>query len=121
MTRMSKDAVKISCDPFGNYAITEIITRWPKPVCAPIFDSLRKNMSELCNQKYSSNVLEKCFEFAPDDVRSQYINELIVCERLPNLIKNSYGNYVIQKSLEVAKGEEKEQLIQAIQKCIPAI
>jgi hypothetical protein len=40
-------------------------------------------------------VLEKCFEFAPDEVRAQYITDLVMCERLPNLIKNSYGNYVI--------------------------
>jgi hypothetical protein len=48
MQKISKDAVRISCDPFGNYAITEILTRWPKHVCMPIFDQLRKNISELC-------------------------------------------------------------------------
>lgn len=87
--------MKIACDPFGNYAITEIITRWPKSVCRPIFDALRSHLSELCIQKYSSNVLERCFEFAPDEVRSQYIAELVSCECLPSLIKNSFGNYVI--------------------------
>jgi len=66
---MSKDAVNISCDPFGNYAITEIITRWPES-CGGIFEHLRQNLSELCNQKYSSNVLEKCFEYAPEQIRS---------------------------------------------------
>jgi hypothetical protein len=87
----------------------------------PIFEQLRKNLTELCTQKYSSNVLEKCFEFAPDDVRAQFIDELVMCERLPNLIKNSFGNYVIQKSLDMAQGTEREHLTQAIQKCIPLI
>ena len=41
MQRMSKDVVKISCDPYGNYAVTEIITNWPNDVCQPIFESLR--------------------------------------------------------------------------------
>lgn len=121
MEKMSREAVAIACDPFGNYAITEIITRWPKHVCAPIFESLRSYLSELCIQKYSSNVLEKCFEYAPAEVRSQYITELVYCDRLPNLIKNSFGNYVIQKSLRVAEGSERDSLVTAIQKCIPAI
>jgi len=47
--------------------------------------------------------------------------ELVSCERLPNLIKNSFGNYVIQKSLDVADGPEKEELVMAIKNCIPFI
>ena len=114
MDKMSKNAVAIACDPFGNYAITEIITRWPKQVCAPIFEALRSHLSELCIQKYSSNVLENCFERAPDEVRSQYVMELVHCERLPNLIKNGFGNYVIQKSLKVVQGAERDSLVEAI-------
>lgn len=95
MSKIRDKVVEIACDPFGNYAITEIITRWPKSVCEPIFESLRSHISELCIQKYSSNVLERCLEYAPDETRSQYITELALCDRLPALIKNSFGNYVI--------------------------
>lgn len=31
------------------------------------------------------------------------------------LIKNSYGNYVVQKSLKLSKGNDKKMLIQSIQ------
>jgi len=95
MSKIREKVVDIACDPFGNYAITEIITTWPKSVCEPIFESLRSHIAELCIQKYSSPVLERCLEFAPDDTRSQYITELVLCDRLPTLIKNSYVNYVI--------------------------
>ena len=36
-------------------------------------------------------------------------------------IRNSYGNYVIQKALRISQGKDKDVLIQAIQKCIPEI
>ncbi len=73
MAKISPAAIDITCDPFGNYAVTEIITNWPQSVCAPIYEALRSNLSELCIQKYSSNVLERCFEQAPEPVRSQFV------------------------------------------------
>jgi hypothetical protein len=121
MSKITEDALKIVCDPFGNYAITEIISWWPPAVCQPIFQFLKGNIYELCKKKYSSPVIEKCIEFAPAEVRSQYLMELVNCERLANLITNSFGNYVIQKSLKIAQGSEKDALIAAIQKSIPAI
>lgn len=48
MAKISPAAIDIACDPFGNYAVTEIITNWPQSVCAPIYQALRSNISELC-------------------------------------------------------------------------
>lgn len=30
----------IASDQYGNYAITEMIKRWSKEICAPIFETL---------------------------------------------------------------------------------
>lgn len=59
-----RDAVTNAQNPYGNYAITEIIINWPKTVCEPIFLAFRGHLSELSNFKYSSPVIEKCLEFA---------------------------------------------------------
>ena len=37
------------------------------------------------------------------------------------LIRNSYGNYVVQKALKIGLGKDKQGLINAIQRCIPSI
>jgi len=37
------------------------------------------------------------------------------------LIRNSYGNYVVQSALKLAVGEDKERMVQAIQKNTPQI
>ena len=37
------------------------------------------------------------------------------------LIRNSYGNYVIQRSLKVSSGKDLEQLLQAITNKLPEI
>jgi hypothetical protein len=38
----------LAYDPFGNFAISEMIKRWSKDICAPIFESLKNHLSELC-------------------------------------------------------------------------
>ncbi len=54
-------------------------------------------------------------------MKAAYIAELTESEQLICLIKNQYGNYVIQKALAVSFGEEKKQLLFAIEKCSPLI
>lgn len=103
-------------DPYGNYAVTDMISSWPLNMCDKIFKSINQKLNELCTQKYSSNVVERCLELAPEPVKIAYINELTESEQLDNLIKNQYGNYVIQKALVVSSGEPKKQLLAAIEK-----
>jgi hypothetical protein len=51
--------------------------------------------------------------------RSEYIHELSGSERLLNLIKNGFGNYVVQSTLKIAEpGPDKDLLIEAIKTCI---
>ena len=69
MQILEKDLLKIICDPYGNYAVTELITRWPNNVCKPIFCSMKGSLYELCKKKYSSPVVEKCIEHAPANIR----------------------------------------------------
>lgn len=119
MKKVAENAIKIATDPFGNYAITEIVTQWPTDVCDPIFNAIKSHLVDLCNQKYSSNVVECCFKLAPMHTRSEYIHELSGSERLLNLIKNGFGNYVVQSTLKIAEpGPDKDLLIEAIKTCI---
>jgi len=46
-------------------------------------------------QKCSSNVIDRCIQNSSEDQLKAIMNELINCERLTNLIMNSYGNFVV--------------------------
>ena len=52
-------------------------------------------------------------------MRQVYIEEICKYEKLSNLIRDSFGNYVMQTALKVAQKVEKQKLIAAIQKHIP--
>lgn len=104
MSRISKDIMHLVCHPFGNYAITQIVTNWPNKTKQIIFKALKNKLYELSMQKYSSNVIENCLERSDPQTRSEFIIEISNSDKLANLIKHSYGNYVVQKALKIAQG-----------------
>lgn len=104
MSRISKDIMHLVCHPFGNYAITQIVTNWPNKTKQLIFKALKNKLYELSMQKYSSNVIENCLERSDPQTRSEFIVEISNSDKLANLIKHSYGNYVVQKALKIAQG-----------------
>jgi hypothetical protein len=69
-------------------------------------------------QKYSSNVIEKCFEKSHEIVLSKYVEEISQYSRVIELMKHSYGNYVVQKVLKISQGTTKHMFIYAIMKNI---
>lgn len=92
---------------FGNQVIQTVITSWSD--ISEIFLLIRNNMCALSNGKYSSNVIEKCIERS-DEILSEYIKELNKNDMIGEVMKNSFGNYVIQKALKIAKGINEREL-----------
>jgi len=114
MSRISKEILHLVCHPFGNYAITEMITNWPNKVNQTIFKALKSKLNELSMQKYSSNVIEVCLERSDSQTRSDFIVEISNSDKIANLIKHSFGNYVVQKALKISLGTDHQILASAI-------
>jgi len=72
-------------------------------------------------QKYSSNVVEKCLQKASKDAKAKLILEFCSAEKLASVIRNSFGNYVMQTALQQSGKELKAELMSAIEKSIPQI
>jgi hypothetical protein len=56
----------------------------------------------LCNlhTRFSSNVVEKCIRVADGEIRKVLVAEVLNRSRLEKLLRDSYGNYVIQTILD---------------------
>lgn len=65
-------------------------------------------------QKYSAQVIDRCFEQIKDEFINSFINEIIKNNRVIDLIKNNIGNSIIQKTLKVASDEYRLKLIQYV-------
>lgn len=113
-------------DAYGNYVIQHMLEHGRKEDKQRIIQTIRANIAEFSREKYSSNVVEKCFEIsttgehADTDLiqqeRASLLNTVLeVPEVLYTLCTNTYGNYVVQRIMENARGEmELQSLFQAI-------
>ena len=52
------------------------------------------------DSRFSSNVVEKCIRVADSEVRKNLVGEVLNRSRLEKLLRDSYGNYVIQTILD---------------------
>jgi len=76
---------------------------------------LKGHYPRLSQQKFSSNVVEKCLRVGDAQLRSAIISELMAEGTISSLLQDSFGNYVMQNVLYVANEQQKRLLIQRIQ------
>lgn len=68
---------------------------------------------------YFSNAVEKCLAYGNASQRKEIIEEIISKDDQTNdsllaMVKDKYGNYVVQKMIEVADNKIKENIIKRI-------
>lgn len=59
---ITRNSLEIVQNPFGNYVIQHILDEWGAEVAKDIINVIINNMISLSMQKFSSNVVEKCFD-----------------------------------------------------------
>jgi hypothetical protein len=106
---LTEDCIEIIQNPFGNYIIQYTLDLWGADTCSNLLQVIEQNLVLLSMQKYSSNVVEKCFDMISAVKRSKWINELFHLNRIMCLIKNKYGNYVLQKAVQMMSFSEKSE------------
>jgi hypothetical protein len=62
LDQINKNALEIVQNPFGNYIIQHILDEWGAECAKGIIDVIIVNIISLSMQKFSSNVVEKCFD-----------------------------------------------------------
>ena len=87
---------------FGNYVYQSIILLNDVETIKKILEIIKHKIIFLCNEKYSSNVIEKLLEIQNKNIVNNIIDKLSNNEqKIMELITNKYGNYIIQKILSV--------------------
>lgn len=101
-------------NPFGNYAIQTAVDVWKEENIMPIIKQFFNKLSNLSMQKFSSNVVEKFLQKGGETIITKYIDEISINNRIVDLMKNNYGNYVVQKALKLANNAGKNKLVEVI-------
>ncbi len=108
-------------DQFGNYVIQSVLLLKDKNACSAIALKICDNVPYYSKHRYSSNVVEKCFDYCGEEEKKMFVEKLSPPEILAELILDDHGNYVIQKALQCADGRTKENMLKNIIPLIPKI
>ena len=120
--KINQNLNKLINNKYGNYSVQAIINalKDEKKLIEPIYLYISNNIVELSNQKYSSNVVDT-FIMKKDEFSKQIINEIIKNNQIKEMIKDQYGNYVIQKAMSISNSETLNKIIQQIKPVIPEL
>ena len=119
--KLIDNCVVLIIDQYGNYVIQSILFLSNNEYSSCIVLILAENAAYYSKHKYSSNVIEKCFDFCGKREKNILIEKLSKPEIISELILDEHGNYVIQKALYYADYDKKEEILNCIKPLIPKI
>ena len=105
---VKENALQLISHPYGNFVIQVVVDCWNDYndiLC--LFD---KKYYSLSLEKYASNVVERCIE-KDENILNNYIEEIININKIFEVMKSNYGNYVIQKAIKLSRGDYKQKLV----------
>jgi len=80
----------------------------------------------MSQHKFASNVVEKLLQFSDAETRARILDEVTGNQpsgapSVLDMMRDAYGNYVVQKALDVCEGVDRARLIAAIREHLPAV
>lgn len=114
-------------DQYGNYVIQHVVEHGTIEERAVIMDLVQAEVVQLSQHKFASNVVERCLQHGSLEEREILIEILIVGEGSPNssplnhLVRDQFGNYVVQRVLDVARPPQRERVVTILRAQVPAI
>ncbi|XP_058099325.1 pumilio homolog 2-like isoform X2 [Magnolia sinica] len=105
-------------DQYGNYVIQHVLERGKSHERSSIIKKLAGQIVQMSQQKFASNVVEKCLTFGGPMERQILVNEMLGStdenEPLQAMMKDQFANYVVQKVLETCDDQQRELILSRI-------
>lgn len=125
LTRLFKQVARLTMklveNQYGNYCVQSVLDVAPPGVRTNIKVKMEGKYMRLSKQKFSSNVVEKCLKASSSHWRTIIIRELIAQPAVSELLRDRYGNYVLQTALAVANGNQVQEILRSITPYLPSL
>ncbi|KAI1265148.1 ARM repeat-containing protein [Xylariaceae sp. FL1019] len=120
MNDLHAHAPRLVVDQYGNYVIQHIIEKGKPEDRAKIIRYVIQKLVLLSKHKYASNVVEKCIKFGTVEDKRTFLTILTTNPEeeptiLQMMMKDQFGNYVIQKLIECLKGSDKDAFMASVE------
>jgi len=125
LTRLFKQVARLTMklveNQYGNYVIQSVLDVAPPGVRTNIKVKMEGKYMRLSKQKFSSNVVERCLKQSSTHWRTIIIRELIAQPAVSELLRDRYGNYVLQTALAVANAQQVQEILRSITPYLPSL
>ena len=112
--KLIEDSKLLIIDQFGNYVIQTILLMGDKKYGNKLAEKISSNIVFYAKHKYSSNVVEKCFDYCDGVYLKNLMNNVQIKENLINLMLDEHGNYVVQKVLSLCNLKKQKAMLSII-------
>ncbi len=127
MVEIMADIPNLIKDQYGNYVIQHVVEHGTQQERSVIMNLVRGEVCQLSQHKFASNVVERCLQFGSAAEREVLVEILTVGDGPPNpsplnhLVRDQFGNYVVQRVLDVARPAQRDRVANILKAQVPAI
>ena len=114
LDKLVENCLLLIIDQFGNYVIQSILLMGNKNYGNKLAEKISENVVYYAKHKYSSNVVEKCFDYCDGNYRMNLMVNVQKKENLIELILDEHGNYVVQKVLLLSPPATQKKMLKLI-------
>lgn len=118
MDEIMQNVCMLAQDQYGNYVIQHVLEHGKPEERSAIIHKLAGQIVKMSQQKFASNVVEKCLTFGGPEERQLLVKEMLGStdenEPLQAMMKDPFGNYVVQKVLEICDDQSLELILSRI-------
>ncbi|KAK8531834.1 hypothetical protein V6N12_053294 [Hibiscus sabdariffa] len=118
MEEIMQSVCTLAQDQYGNYVIQHVLEHGKPHERSAIIRKLAGQIVKMSLQKFASNVVEKCLTFGGPEERQILVDEMLGStdenEPLQAMMKDQFGNYVVQKVLETCDDRNLELILSRI-------
>jgi mRNA-binding protein PUF3 len=119
LTELHAEGPKLITDQYGNYVTQHVIEHGLPDDRAKIVTLIKAQFLMFSKHKFASNVVEHCLIFSDDAQRRELIHVVLAKNErgesnVMNLLRDGYGNYVVQKILDVLIRDDYEMFVAAL-------
>nr|KAJ0194192.1 hypothetical protein LSAT_V11C800393330 [Lactuca sativa] len=115
MDEIMNSVCTLAQDQYGNYVIQHVLQHGKPYERSAIINKIAGETVKMSLQKFASNVVEKCLTYGSPDERQLLVNEMLGStdenEPLQAMMKDPFGNYVVQKVLETCDDQTRELIL----------
>ena len=112
--KLIEDSLLLIIDQFGNYVIQTILLMGDKKYGNMLAEKICPNVVFYAKHKYSSNVVEKCFDYCDGIYLKNLMSNVQRKENLIKLMLDEHGNYVVQKVLSLSASKKQKAMLAII-------